>query len=247
MTIAERDRRADALRGPTAGAAIQLGLLAVLSAVWGLGPAGWLAGTTYALASATLLAAALSRSPRGQFGPADLVTLARSTLVGSVTALVASDLAGRPADTVVLVSIATAALLLDAVDGRVARATATVSPLGARFDMEVDAFLLAALSVHLIPSLGPWVLAIGGMRYAFVAAGWVLPWLRGPLTPTRAGRSIAAIQGVILVTASSGVLEPQVAAILAVFALTLLTWSFGRDVGRLWRARSPKRKGVLSD
>jgi len=240
VTIAERGRRADALRGPTAGAAAQLGLLAVLSAVWGLGPAGWVAGTTYALASAALLAAALSRSPRSQLGPADLVTLARSTLVGSVTALVASDLADRPADNVVLVSIATTALLLDAVDGRVARATATVSPLGARFDMEVDAILLAALSVYLTPSLGPWVLAIGGMRYVFVAAGWVLPWLRGPLTPTRAGKMVAVIQGVILVTASSGVVDPQAATILAALALTLLTWSFGRDIGRLWRARMPR-------
>lgn len=238
MTIAEDGLWAGALRGPAAGAAAQLAQLAVLSAAWGLGPAGWLAGGTYALTSATLLAAALYRSPRGRLGPADVVTLARSTLVGSVTAVVATHLVDRPVDNAVVVSIATVALLLDAVDGRVARVTATVSPLGARFDMEVDAFLLAVLSVYVAPSLGLWVLAIGGMRYAFVAAGWVLPWLRRPVTPTLVGKTVAAIQGITLVTVSSGILAPLAAVLLTALALGLLTWSFGRQTLHLWRARS---------
>ena len=32
-------------------------------------------------------------------------------------------------------------------------------------------------------SLGIWVLAIGAARYAFLAAGWLLPWMREPLPP----------------------------------------------------------------
>ena len=32
------------------------------------------------------------------------------------------------------------------------------------------------------------------MRYAFVAAGWLLPWMAGPLTPTRAGKTVAVTQ-----------------------------------------------------
>ena len=40
---------------------------------------------------------------------------------------------------------------LDAVDGQVARRTGTVSALGARFDMEVDAFLILVLSVYVAP------------------------------------------------------------------------------------------------
>lgn len=219
------------------GAVAQLVQLAVLSAWVGLGPAGWLAGTAYALVSTILLAVAMWRSATWRLGPANAVTLARSTLVGSVTALVAADVAGRPVDAVVLVSIATVALMLDAVDGWVARATGTVSSLGARFDMEVDAFLIAVLSVYLVPSLGPWVLAIGGMRYAFVGAGWVLHWLREPLPPSFARKTVAAMQGVLLVTAGSGVVGPAVATLLAGLALGLLTWSFGRDVAWLWCRR----------
>lgn len=237
MTIAERGRLSTALRGPVAGAGVQLAQLAVLSAGWGLGLAGWLAGFVYGLVSNTLLATALYRASARRLGPANAVTLFRSTLVGSVTALAAADLGGRPAAPAVLVSIATTALILDAVDGWVARATGTVSALGARFDMEVDAFLLAVLSVFLTPSLGPWVLAVGGMRYAFVAAGWVLPWLRAPLPPSLARKAVAAAQGIALVVASAGVFGPLTESVLVGLALALLVWSFGRDVVWLWRRR----------
>lgn len=218
------------------GAGTQLVQLSVLSAGWGLGLAGWLAGITYGLVSAAILASALGRSPGGRLGPADVVTLARSTLVGSVTALVAADLVGRPAAPALLVSLATAALILDAVDGRVARRTGTTSQLGARFDMEVDAFLIAVLSVYLAPSLGLWVLVIGAMRYAFVAAGWALPWLRAPLPPSIARKAVAAVQGIALTAASAGVLGRPLGLLLVGLALALLAWSFGRDVAWLWRA-----------
>ena len=94
------------------------------------------------------------------------------------------------------------ALALDAVDGRVARATRTCSAFGGRFDGEADAFLLLVLSVHVAPSYGWWVLAIGLARYAFAAAGWVAPWLRGRL-PFRYWRKVVtAVQGIVLVVAA---------------------------------------------
>ena len=74
-----------------------------------------------------------------------------------------------------LVGLTSLALVLDAVDGRVARGTETVSALGGRFDMEVDAFLIFVLSVYVAQSVGVWVLALGAARYVFVAAGWLLP------------------------------------------------------------------------
>ena len=74
-------------------------------------------------------------------------------------------------------------LVLDAVDGYVARRTATVSAFGARFDMETDAFLILVLSACVAGQWGWWVLVLGLARYLFVAAGWALPWLRG--TPDR--------------------------------------------------------------
>ncbi len=101
-----------------------------------------------------------------------------------------------------LVVIASVALSLDLVDGWVARRTDTVSELGARLDMELDALLILVLSVLVAVSLGPWVLLIGLMRYLFVLAGSRYPWLVGPLPPSRARKVVAAVQGVVLVAAT---------------------------------------------
>jgi phosphatidylglycerophosphate synthase len=218
------------------GVGAQLVLLAVLYAGVGLGPVGWLTGIGYAVCLCALLTAAVRRARTGSLGPADHVTLARAVLVGGVTALVADRFWGGTPD-VVLVVIATVALVLDAVDGKVARRTGTVSALGARFDMEVDAFLILVLSIHVAVSLGAWVLVIGAMRYAFVAASWVLPWMRAALPANYAAKTVAALQGIVLVAASSGALPGPVPTVLVGVALTLLVWSFGRDVLRLWSGR----------
>ncbi|MFD9892932.1 CDP-alcohol phosphatidyltransferase family protein [Amycolatopsis sp. NPDC059027] len=220
--------------GPFAGAALQLVLLALVWKVDGLGLAGWLSGSAYAIALCGLLLVALRGT---RLGPADVVTLTRATLVGCVTALVA-DTVTRPAPTTTLVALASIALALDAVDGQVARRTGTASPLGARFDMEVDAFLILVLSVFVARSLGPWVLAIGAMRYVFVAVSWFLPWLKAPLPPSMGRKTVAAVQGVVLVVAAADVLPQTFAMLVTGLALTSLCWSFGRDVTWLARHRA---------
>ncbi|MFP3968016.1 CDP-alcohol phosphatidyltransferase family protein [Actinomadura fulvescens] len=210
-------------------------MLAVLWAGFGLGPVAWSAGAAYAVALPVLLASAMRRWGRRRLGPADRVTFARAVLVGGVTALVA-DGAREGAALAILVVAAAVALVLDGVDGQVARRTGTVSPLGARFDMEVDAFLILVLSVHVAFVAGPWVLAIGAMRYAFVAAAWVMPWLRAELPPSLARKAVAALQGIVLVVTGAGVLPMLAVTVLAGLALAALGWSFGRDVAWLRRA-----------
>ena len=125
------------------------------------------------------------------------MTLARATLAVGVAALVA-DSFGEPAPVTMLVSLAALALALDAVDGWVARRTRTTATLGAHFDGEVDAFLILVLSVYVARSAGAWVLAIGAARYAFLAAGWPLPWMRAPLPPRYWRKVVAATQGIVL-------------------------------------------------
>jgi phosphatidylglycerophosphate synthase len=224
-----RTVRTDAVVGLVA----QVAVLAILASTVGLGPVGWLAGLAYGVVTLVLL-----RSAR--LGPADQVTLARATLVGGVTALVADSLT-RPEPVAVLVPLAAVALALDAVDGWVARRTNTVSRLGARFDMEVDAFLILVLSVFVADRLGAWVLAIGLMRYAFAAAGWVVPWMGTELPPRYWRKFVAATQGIVLVVGASG-LPPRPAAITVVaVGLGLLVESFGRDVGWLWHHRAVGR------
>jgi len=222
--------------GPLIGLTGQVVLLATLAGTVGLGVAGWLAGLAFGVITCAALTRGLRLSDAPTLGPADRVTLIRATLVGAVAALTA-DSFERHAPLAALVALAGVALVLDAVDGSVARRTDTTSALGARFDMEVDAFLILVLSVYVARPMGGWVLAIGAMRYAYVAAGWVLPWLGGSLPPRYWRKVVAATQGIVLVVATAGVL-PRALVIAALAAsLTLLIESFGRDVGWLWHHR----------
>ncbi|MEU8826413.1 CDP-alcohol phosphatidyltransferase family protein [Streptomyces sp. NPDC048636] len=225
-----------------AGAGAQLALLALLGTALGLGPAGWLTGLVFALATWAVLNRAVSRSWLRSFGAANRVTLARATLVGGVTAMVADSFQSPPQVTV-LVALTAVALILDMVDGKVARRTGTSSPLGARFDMEVDAFLILVLSVYVATSLGPWVLLIGAMRYAFVVASRFLPWLRGALPPSTARKTVAALQGIALLVAGAAILPRAAAFAEVLLALALLSWSFTRDIGWLWRTRHQRAEG----
>ncbi|TYC23424.1 CDP-alcohol phosphatidyltransferase family protein [Micromonospora sp. MP36] len=233
--------------GPLVGLIAQFALLAGLAGTVGIGVAGWAAGLAYGGVLCGLLWRGLRVSGARRLGPADRVTLARALLVGGVLALVVPGGAG-PAPAV-LVPLTAVALALDAVDGLVARRTGTASALGARFDMEVDAFLILVLSAHVAPSIGGWVLAIGGMRYAFVAASWALPWMRGSLPPRYWRKVVAAVQGVVLAVAASHLLPPVATAALVAGALALLIESFGRDVAWLWRhrpARATTSVGALA-
>ncbi|MFD5797801.1 CDP-alcohol phosphatidyltransferase family protein [Streptomyces diastatochromogenes] len=216
------------------GAGVQILLLALLGTAIGMGPAGWLTGLAFAFATWAVLSRALHRSRLSSFGPANRVTLGRATLVGGVTALVADSFESAPPVTL-LVALTAVALLLDGVDGKVARRTGTSSALGARFDMEVDAFLILVLSVYVSMQLGPWVLLIGGMRYAFVAAARVAPWLNAPLPPSFARKTVAALQGICLLLAGAELLPHAANLAVALLALGSLVWSFGRDVLWLWR------------
>ncbi|GAA4786656.1 CDP-alcohol phosphatidyltransferase family protein [Streptomyces ziwulingensis] len=230
-------------RETAAGAGAQILLLALLGTVIGMGPAGWLTGLVFAFATWAVLSRALRRTRPRAFGPANRVTLGRAVLVGGVTALVADSFRAAP-PAAPLVGMVAVALLLDGVDGRVARRTGTATAFGARFDMEVDAFLILVLSVYVSVRLGPWVLLIGGMRYAFVAAARLLPWLAAPLPPSTARKTVAALQGVLLLAAGPELLPYPVGAGVVLCALAMLVWSFGRDVGWLWRTSRAGTAGV---
>ncbi|MCW3493136.1 CDP-alcohol phosphatidyltransferase family protein [Microbacterium sp. SSM24] len=207
--------------------------LILVALVSPLSAAGWTTGLAYLLASNALLARGLHRRAMWSFGPANAATATRSTLVALVTALIATSFtAAVPVP--LLIVLASTALALDAVDGWLARRTHSESELGARFDMEVDAFLLLVLSAYVAQTLGGWVLVIGLLRYAFVAAGWVLPWMRATLPPRYWRKVVTAVSGIALIAAASGLLPSPASLAVTLLALALLLESFGRDV--VWLA-----------
>src|SRR5829696_3617060 len=171
---------------------------------------------------AVALAHGLRRGER--LGPASWVTLTRATLAVGVAALAVDSLA-RDTPVALLVTLAAVALALDAADGWVARRTGKATPLGARFDGEVDAFLIAALSVYVAPTYGAWVLA-----------------MRAPLPRRRWRRVVAAMQGVVLTVAAAEVLSRGLTQVLLVAALAALLVSVGECTWWLWR-----RRGAVHD
>jgi phosphatidylglycerophosphate synthase len=168
--------------------------------------------------------------------PASRVTLVRAALAVGVAGLVADSFAhDRPAG--LLVALASVALVLDLVDGWVARRTATETTFGARFDGEVDAFLILVLSVYVAEAYGVWVLAIGAARYVFLLGEWLLPWMRVPLPPRRWRKVVTAVQGVVLTVAAAEVLPHALTQALLGVALAALAASMGECVWWLWRRR----------
>jgi phosphatidylglycerophosphate synthase len=169
------------------------------------------------------------------FGPADWVTSIRAALVVVLAAMLV-----RPPDPMVCVAIGSIAALLDGVDGWVARRTRTASAFGARFDMETDALLILVLAalVWMYGKAGAWVVAAGLMRYGFVGAGSVWPWLQRPLEPSRRRQTVCVVQIAALLASLWPGIVPPLSATIAAAGLAVLGWSFLVDILWLWRWRA---------
>ncbi len=179
--------------------------------------------------------------PFPDFGPANRVTLLRGMLI----ALLAGFL-GEPVSTaaaLTIVGIGLVALVLDGFDGKLARSSKMSSAFGARFDMETDAVLVLLFSVLAwqLDKAGPWVILSGLLRYLFLAAGWVLPWMRAPLLPSRRRQTVCVIQiAVMLAVLLPFVLSPW-SDLLAAGTLCLLLYSFVVDA--IWLRKSANLSG----
>jgi len=230
--------------------------LLVAAALLGLAAAAWGAWAGLGLRMAAVavglfgLAAVvvwrgLPWHPHARFGPANRVTLGRLAAV-ALFAAVALEMAWRPLpdpDRVAwsLVVLATVAAVVDAADGPLARASGLASAFGARFDMETDALLILVLCVLIVlfGKAGPWVLAAGLMRYAFVAAA-ALPrgrWLNAPLPPSLRRKAVCVGLIVVLITCLGPVIPRPAAGALAAVGAGGVGWSFAVDIAWLWRAR----------
>lgn len=172
-----------------------------------------------------------------RFGPANRITLLRVALVALVAAAIGEAPTAGLAWFVIVTM--TTALFLDGFDGRVARRSNTVSAFGARFDMETDAALILILCVLCwqFDKAGPWILAAGAMRYAFVAAGYALPWLRAPLPYSRRRQATCIWQSGLLLGVLSPIIPQPASSVLAAGTLIMLGTSFAIDVYWLWQHR----------
>ena len=170
--------------------------------------------------------------PYPRFGLGNGITLVRAggTAVFVALAFEPALLAG-PSAWAAFAGAATL-LVLDGLDGWVARRQGLASAFGARFDMEVDALLILALAALAagLGKAGPWVLGLGLLRYGFVLAGWLLPALAAPLPPSRRRRAVCAVQVAALGLLLAPPVVPPWSAPLAGIAFAALIGSFATDI-----------------
>jgi phosphatidylglycerophosphate synthase len=230
-------------RFPTDAVVIALAALAAVSGISVLALREWRLTAWYPIKASGLFSAimliALARlqqhHPYASFGAANLLTTARAAVGVLLTSLIGESLSAILATTAAAVGLVV--LMLDGLDGWLARRTKMVSAFGARFDVEVDALLILTLAILAWQEgkAGQWVMLSGLLRYGFVVAGWLLPWMQRPLAPTSRGRIICVVQTAALVVVLAPAVTPPLSSTIAALGLAALCYSFLVDTMRLWR------------
>jgi phosphatidylglycerophosphate synthase len=213
-------------------------LARALDPAQGLGATLGAAGLFLIAGAAALHAMGVMGYARHGFGAPNVVTFVRLALVCSLSiGLVRGDLLAESGLAVFVIAVL--ALSLDGLDGWLARRDGVATAFGARFDMEVDAALSCMLSLILLISghVGPEIMILGFSRYAFIAAGMVLPWLRAPLTDLFSRKVVCVFQIGALCLLLLPAVPEGLARGISLCAAGLLLWSFGRDIVDLARRR----------
>lgn len=169
-------------------------------------------------------------TPEGSFGAANVVTAARIGLLGLL--LPAASIHPNA-----LIALSLLILVLDGLDGWVARRHGLSSEFGAFFDKESDALfllLLCGLGAFHGP-LPPWILGAGLLRYGFVIVAFLLPTPQNRETRSTWARYVyGCMVGALLLSflPYPGLYRPVVAV-----ATAALVVSFGRS---LWGIVAPR-------
>lgn len=179
-----------------------------LDVLWSGGPgAGFLAGVAVVLAlESIVLWTVLSRTDRrtnaAPLTAASWITIARA---GAVAVLGGFLVAGPPSGTLTLAPAAYFAIAasLDAVDGRVARASGAVTEVGATLDREVDALVVfVGAAIVVAYGLAPVAyLLVGLARYLFGAGLWLRRRRGGTVRelPPRTSRRVLGASQLVVV------------------------------------------------
>jgi phosphatidylglycerophosphate synthase len=194
--------------------------------------------TAYGLVAAAGLRGLGAHAPLARFGPANRITLARGVLISLVAGAIPVAAGIGASVAWALFAAALLALLLDGIDGWLARRARVSSGYGAAFDHNVDTIAIAVLAVLVwrLGEVGGWILLAGALRPAYVLAGLAIPALAAPLPPSGRRRAVCAVQTATLVACLAPVLSPPLTSFAAGGSLALLIFSFAVDT--VWSLRS---------
>jgi CDP-diacylglycerol--glycerol-3-phosphate 3-phosphatidyltransferase len=203
---------------------------------WALHPAlvaGWCwAGQLWYAGYALGEEPTIARPWRYVFGLANAVTLLRGGLYAVVAGFIvvpaATDLAWVPA------ACYGSGVLLDKLDGTVARTVGEQTPLGTRLDMAFDSFgfVVAPLVAVLWGRLPAWYLSLSAARYVYLGG---IRWRRSRNRPvferpdSDLGRYLAGVQMVFVTAALAPVTPTRLVFTLAPAVLAPSLAVFARD------------------
>ncbi|MEQ9303248.1 MAG: CDP-alcohol phosphatidyltransferase family protein [Marinoscillum sp.] len=151
-------------------------------------------------------------------GYANLVTLVRFILLATLFVL---------SEYLIVLFIMSVMLVLDGVDGAVARKTNTSTRIGAYLDMETDALYVLLISGYLVAYLNynPWLIGVGLLRYLYEVFTWVAGVQDKHPPRTRFGPAAAVCLFIALLTPL--VLPEYVAMWLVYIGVATVVASFG--------------------
>ena len=172
--------------------------------------------------------------PLDALGAANSVTTLRAGMV----AVVAGAIMQPEALGWLIFAIATVAFAMDGLDGYLARRSGMATAFGGRFDMEIDALFGAVLSVIILSAglAGPEILILGFLRYVFVGASYVWPWMNGTLPDSMRRKIVCVIQIGVMIALICPVMPAELGPVIAWGGTLALLWSFGADT--LWLKRA---------
>lgn len=214
---------------------------------WALAVAVWIAVVGYANARLGQNRVPGAGKPRERIGAANAVTLVRGWLIALFAGIVTA-----PPSALAPVGLFVVAVVLDAVDGAIARRTRE-TVLGGRLDGAIDALtlLVGSAAAVALGSLPAWYLLAGGIWYGYSAALWFRKRAGRrvyDLPDSRLRPLIGSAQFLVVATAlwSGGGSRPI--AVAAAVALASLLVSFARDwAAATGRLRRDDRAAIAAD
>jgi uncharacterized membrane protein YbhN (UPF0104 family)/phosphatidylglycerophosphate synthase len=177
-------------------------------------------------------------TPTGSFGLPNAVTTLR--LVVTMAMLLA--FAHEPGWMLAVAALFN--LLLDVVDGWLARRSGLSGEFGARYDIEADALLVLALGIllHHRGLAGPWVILAGAWRYLYVLTPLLFPTPLGEARRSRHGRFAYVLMLTCFMLTL--VLPPGMGAPLSLIGTVAVSLSF---LHSFWERYAPARDPRTED
>ena len=162
-------------------------------------------------------------------GPANWITASRFMIIAYVMSFF--EVLPIP----ILVMLLTIAVLMDVLDGYIARRTNTQSAFGALFDMEVDSFYVLAMGLYFwfTTDFGLWLLIPGCIRYVYDVVR--ILYVDREFQPKRQSYAVvlAGINFVLLLLALW--VPSDLALLILLISLFVVCVSFGRSFRDLFR------------